>query len=33
MPDVAARLEKVFGRKVISDKVMKKVLAENRGNY
>jgi antitoxin (DNA-binding transcriptional repressor) of toxin-antitoxin stability system len=33
MPDVTARLKKVFGRKVISDKAMKRILDENRGNY
>ncbi len=33
MPDVAARLQKVFGRKVISDKTMKNILEESRGNY
>ncbi|MDD5261965.1 MAG: type II toxin-antitoxin system prevent-host-death family antitoxin [Methylacidiphilales bacterium] len=33
MPDVAARLQKVFGRKVISDKAMKDILEESRGNY
>jgi prevent-host-death family protein len=33
MPDVAARLQKVFGRKVISDKAMKQVWDDNRGNY
>jgi antitoxin (DNA-binding transcriptional repressor) of toxin-antitoxin stability system len=31
MPDVTARLQKVFGRKVISDKVMKKILDDNQG--
>jgi antitoxin (DNA-binding transcriptional repressor) of toxin-antitoxin stability system len=31
MPDVTARLQKVFGRKVISDKVMKKILEDNQG--
>jgi antitoxin (DNA-binding transcriptional repressor) of toxin-antitoxin stability system len=33
MPDVAARLQKVFGRKVIADKAMKRVLDENRGDH
>ena len=33
MPDVTARLQKVFGRKVISDKAMKEILDDNRGNY
>ena len=33
MPDVTARLQKVFGRKVISDKTMKEILDDNRGNY
>jgi hypothetical protein len=33
MPDVTARLQKVFGRKVISDKAMKEILDGNRGNY
>jgi antitoxin (DNA-binding transcriptional repressor) of toxin-antitoxin stability system len=33
MPDVTARLERVFGRRVISDKAMKEILADNRGNY
>ena len=33
MPDVTARLRKTFGRKVISDQVMKKILDESRGNY
>lgn len=32
-PDVMARLQKVFGRKVISDKTVKGILDENRGNY
>ena len=29
MPDVTTRLQRVFGRKVISDKVMKKILDDN----
>jgi antitoxin (DNA-binding transcriptional repressor) of toxin-antitoxin stability system len=33
MPDVAARLQKVFGRKVVSEKVMKQILDDNRGNF
>jgi antitoxin (DNA-binding transcriptional repressor) of toxin-antitoxin stability system len=33
MPDVTARLHKVFGRKIISDKAMKEILGDNRGNY
>ena len=33
MPDVTARLQKVFGRKVISDKAMKQIWGANRGNY
>jgi antitoxin (DNA-binding transcriptional repressor) of toxin-antitoxin stability system len=33
MPDVARRLHKVFGRKVISDRAMKAVLDESRGAY
>jgi antitoxin (DNA-binding transcriptional repressor) of toxin-antitoxin stability system len=33
MPDVVARLQKVFGRKVISDNMMKQILDENRTNY
>jgi antitoxin (DNA-binding transcriptional repressor) of toxin-antitoxin stability system len=33
VPDVSARLRKVFGRKVISDKAMKEILDESRGNY
>ncbi|HEY1663828.1 MAG TPA: type II toxin-antitoxin system Phd/YefM family antitoxin [Verrucomicrobiae bacterium] len=32
-PDVAARLRKVFGRKIISDQTMKVILEDNRGNY
>lgn len=31
MPDISARLQRVFGRKVISDKVMGAVLDESRG--
>jgi antitoxin (DNA-binding transcriptional repressor) of toxin-antitoxin stability system len=33
MPDVAARLQKVFGNKVISDRDMRHLWAENRGEY
>ena len=33
MPDIAGRLQKVFGRKVISDKAMGAVLDESRGAY
>jgi prevent-host-death family protein len=33
VPDVSARLQKIFGRKVISDKAMKEILDESRGNY
>ncbi len=32
-PDIMARLRKVFGNRVISDRAMKKILEENRGNY
>lgn len=32
-PDVMARLQKVFGRKVISDKTVRGILDENRGSY
>jgi antitoxin (DNA-binding transcriptional repressor) of toxin-antitoxin stability system len=33
MPDASARLQRVFGRKIISDKVMKKILNDNQGAY
>ncbi len=33
MPDVGARLQKVFGRKVVSNKMMKQILDDNRGNF
>jgi antitoxin (DNA-binding transcriptional repressor) of toxin-antitoxin stability system len=33
MPDVAARLKKVFGNKIISDRDMRKLWAENRGGF
>ena len=32
-PDVMARLRKVFGNRVISDRAMKKILADDRGDY
>jgi antitoxin (DNA-binding transcriptional repressor) of toxin-antitoxin stability system len=32
-PDVTARLKKVFGQKIISDKTMKEILEDNRGSY
>ena len=32
-PDIMARLHKVFGNKVISDRAMKKILQEDRGAY
>jgi antitoxin (DNA-binding transcriptional repressor) of toxin-antitoxin stability system len=31
MPDLAARLKKVFGAKIIADKTMKAVMDQNRG--
>jgi len=31
MPDIAARLKKVFGAKTIADKTMKAVMDQNRG--
>ncbi len=31
MPDIAARLKKVFGSKTIADKAMKAVMDRNRG--
>ena len=31
MPDIAARLKKVFGAKTIADKTMKAVMEKNRG--
>ncbi|WCJ58028.1 hypothetical protein NXS98_09845 [Fontisphaera persica] len=31
MPDIAARLKKVFGTKTIADKAMKAVMNQNRG--
>ena len=33
MPDITARLQKVFGRRVISDKAMKTILDESKGDY
>jgi antitoxin (DNA-binding transcriptional repressor) of toxin-antitoxin stability system len=33
LPDVSARLKKVFGRKMISDQTMRGILDDNRGNY
>jgi len=33
IPDVAARLHKVFGQKVITDEEMKRVLDDSRGSY
>jgi prevent-host-death family protein len=33
MPDIMARLNKVFGRRVISGKRMKQILDESRGKY
>jgi antitoxin (DNA-binding transcriptional repressor) of toxin-antitoxin stability system len=33
MPDVTKRLQKVFGRKVVSDKMIKKILDDNQGAY
>lgn len=33
MPDVTARLKKVFGRKMISDGTMKQIMDADRGNY
>jgi len=33
MPDVAARLQKVFGNKVISDRDMRHLWGENRWEY
>ncbi len=33
MPDIAARLKKVFGGKVISDQALVAILDENRGAY
>ena len=33
MPDVARRLRKVFGDKVLSNDAMKRIMDANRGNY
>ncbi len=33
MPDIGKRLQKVFGRKIISDKAMSAILEESRGVY
>jgi antitoxin (DNA-binding transcriptional repressor) of toxin-antitoxin stability system len=33
MPDVEARLRKVFGDRIISDKEMKKIWEQNRREY
>jgi prevent-host-death family protein len=33
MPDVAARLQKVFGRKIISERDMTKILDENQSAF
>jgi len=33
IPDIAGRLKRVFGGKVISDKAMRAVLDESRGAY
>jgi len=33
VPDVTARLQKVFGRRFISDKVMKRIWDQNRREY
>jgi antitoxin (DNA-binding transcriptional repressor) of toxin-antitoxin stability system len=33
MPDIGGRLQKVFGRKVISDQAVRAVLDESRGAY
>ena len=32
-PDVASRLQKIFGRRVISDKAMTEIMDNNRRNY
>jgi len=31
MPDIADRLKRVFGTKIIPDKTMKKILEQNKG--
>ena len=33
IPDIAGRLRKVFGRKIISDKAMRMLWRESRGDY
>ena len=33
MPDIAARLKKVFGAKTIADKTMKSIMEQNRGTF
>ncbi len=33
MPDIAARLKKVFGRRVITDKTMKAIMDQDRGAF
>jgi len=33
MPDFAARLQKVFGQKIISNEEMKKIWDDTRGTY
>ena len=33
LPDIGARLEKVFGPQVISDQTMKAILDQNRGAH
>jgi antitoxin (DNA-binding transcriptional repressor) of toxin-antitoxin stability system len=33
MPDIAGRLQKVFGKKIISDKALSAILDESRGAY
>ena len=32
-PDLAARLKKVFGRKIISSQAMKELWGDDRGDY
>ena len=32
-PDLGARLQKVFGQRVIPDKAMKTLMDQDRGNY
>jgi len=33
MPDIAGRLQKVFGREIIADKAIRSVLNDSRGVY